>query len=94
MKDRTQFFIGGNWVGQMGLADVLTLSPNNLVYALVIYGFVASILPVWMLLAPRDHEPILLGYHEAGFWFFSDGMVVGSPYTVTHWTDMPEVNHG
>ncbi|MEO6145369.1 MAG: carbon starvation CstA family protein [Dermatophilaceae bacterium] len=47
--------IGGNYVEQMGLADVLTLSPNALVYALVIYGFVASILPVWMLLAPRDY---------------------------------------
>jgi len=47
--------IGGNWVEAMGLADVLTLSPNNLVFALVIYGFVASILPVWMLLAPRDY---------------------------------------
>jgi len=47
--------IGGNWVGQLGLADALTLSPNNLVFALVIYGFVASILPVWMLLAPRDY---------------------------------------
>jgi len=47
--------IGGNYVEQLGLADVLTLTPNNLVYALVIYGFVASILPVWMLLAPRDY---------------------------------------
>jgi len=47
--------IGGQWVGEMGLADALTLSPNKLVLALVIYGFVASILPVWMLLAPRDY---------------------------------------
>ena len=47
--------VGGNYVEQMGLADVLTLSPNSLVFALVIYGFVASILPVWMLLAPRDY---------------------------------------
>ena len=47
--------IGGNYVEAMGLADVLTLSPNNLVFALVAYGFVASILPVWMLLAPRDY---------------------------------------
>ncbi|MEP7370062.1 MAG: carbon starvation CstA family protein, partial [Dermatophilaceae bacterium] len=47
--------IGGNYVEQMGLADVLTLSPNALVLALVIYGFLASILPVWMLLAPRDY---------------------------------------
>ncbi|HEY5249520.1 MAG TPA: carbon starvation CstA family protein, partial [Dermatophilaceae bacterium] len=47
--------VGGNYVEQLGLADALTLSPNNLVFALVIYGFVASILPVWMLLAPRDY---------------------------------------
>ncbi len=47
--------IGGNYVEQMGVADALTLSPNKLVIALVIYGFVASILPVWMLLAPRDY---------------------------------------
>jgi carbon starvation protein len=47
--------IGGNYVDQLGLTDVLTLTPNALVFALVIYGFVASILPVWMLLAPRDY---------------------------------------
>jgi carbon starvation protein len=47
--------IGGNYVEQLGLADLLTLSPNKLVLALVVYGFVASILPVWMLLAPRDY---------------------------------------
>src|SRR5664279_1334974 len=46
--------IGGNYVQQMGLADALTLSPNKLVIALVVYGFLASILPVWMLLTPRD----------------------------------------
>jgi len=47
--------VGGNYVQQMGLADALTLSPNKLVLALVVYGFLASILPVWMLLAPRDY---------------------------------------
>lgn len=47
--------IGGNYVQQLGLADALTLSPNTLVLALVVYGFVASVLPVWMLLAPRDY---------------------------------------
>src|SRR5664280_2384082 len=47
--------LGGNYVQQMGLADALTLSPNKLVLAMVVYGFLASILPVWMLLAPRDY---------------------------------------
>ena len=47
--------IGGGYVEQMGLAESLTLSKETLTLALVAYGFVASILPVWMLLTPRDY---------------------------------------
>ncbi|WP_116946984.1 carbon starvation CstA family protein [Jiangella endophytica] len=47
--------IGGGWVQDSSWADTFTLSPETLVLALVIYGFVASVLPVWMLLAPRDY---------------------------------------
>jgi len=47
--------IGGGYVEQLGLTEALTLTQNQLVLALVLYGFVASILPVWMLLAPRDY---------------------------------------
>ena len=34
---------------------VFRLSRNELVLALAIYGFAASVLPVWLLLAPRDY---------------------------------------
>jgi Carbon starvation protein, predicted membrane protein len=47
--------VAGGWVQESGLAGALTLSANQLTLALVIYGFVASVLPVWMLLAPRDY---------------------------------------
>ena len=47
--------VGGGWVQDTGLGDALTLSKEWLVLALVIYGFVASILPVWLLLTPRDY---------------------------------------
>ncbi|RBY95312.1 carbon starvation protein A [Blastococcus sp. TF02-8] len=47
--------IGGGWIQDTGLGDALTLSKEWLVLALVIYGFVASVLPVWMLLTPRDY---------------------------------------
>ncbi|GAB2750855.1 carbon starvation CstA family protein [Nocardioides pakistanensis] len=47
--------VGGGYVEQMGLADALTLSKEQLTLGLVVYGFVASILPVWMLLTPRDY---------------------------------------
>jgi carbon starvation protein len=47
--------VGGGWIRDSGLADTFTLSKESLVLALVIYGFIASVLPVWMLLTPRDY---------------------------------------
>ena len=47
--------VGGGYVETWGLADTLTLTPETLVIALVAYGFVASVLPVWLLLTPRDY---------------------------------------
>ena len=47
--------IGGGWVAQSPWSEAFTLSPQTLVFCLVIYGFLASVLPVWMLLAPRDY---------------------------------------
>ncbi|MGY1741063.1 MULTISPECIES: carbon starvation CstA family protein [unclassified Blastococcus] len=47
--------IGGGYVEDTGLGDALTLSKEWLVVALVVYGFVASVLPVWLLLTPRDY---------------------------------------
>lgn len=37
------------------LGDFFTLSPVTLTYITIAYGFVAAILPVWFLLAPRDY---------------------------------------
>lgn len=34
---------------------LLSLSPQTLKVALPVYGFIASVLPVWMLLCPRDY---------------------------------------
>jgi carbon starvation protein len=47
--------IGGGWVAESPWSEAFTLSPQTLVFCLVIYGFLASVLPVWMLLAPRDY---------------------------------------
>lgn len=46
---------GGRVENTPGLADAFTWSPETLVVCLVAYGFVASVLPVWLLLAPRDY---------------------------------------
>ena len=47
--------ISGGWVQESSWGPAFTLTGNQLTLALVIYGFLASILPVWMLLAPRDY---------------------------------------
>src|SRR4051794_1600831 len=45
----------GGVVQDSSLAGAFTLEPTTLVWCLIVYGFVASVLPVWMLLAPRDY---------------------------------------
>ncbi|MGW5645971.1 carbon starvation CstA family protein [Saccharopolyspora sp. NPDC003752] len=47
--------VAGSWVADSALAGMFTLTGNQLTFALIAYGFIASVLPVWMLLAPRDY---------------------------------------
>lgn len=47
--------LGGGWIQDSSLAEYFVWSPETLVFCLVGYGFFASVLPVWMLLAPRDY---------------------------------------
>lgn len=48
--------IGGGWVAETEWGqDWFTLSKVALAWCLIIYGLVAAILPVWLLLAPRDY---------------------------------------
>jgi carbon starvation protein len=47
--------VGGGWIEESPLREAFTLRHETLVLCLVVYGFVASVLPVWMLLAPRDY---------------------------------------
>jgi len=47
---------GGQYVSQnAALARVFTLSAPALAILIMVYGFAASALPVWLLLAPRDY---------------------------------------
>jgi carbon starvation protein len=46
----------GRWVAeQPELASVFTLSGKTLAILIMAYGFAASVIPVWLLLAPRDY---------------------------------------
>ncbi|OLB19364.1 MAG: carbon starvation protein A [Gemmatimonadetes bacterium 13_2_20CM_69_8] len=48
--------VAGGWVAaQPHLASAFTHSATAITWMMVAYGFVASVLPVWMLLCPRDY---------------------------------------
>jgi carbon starvation protein len=47
---------GGQWVSQTpAMASKFTFSASALAILIIVYGFAASALPVWLLLAPRDY---------------------------------------
>jgi carbon starvation protein len=45
----------GRWASQLPLADWFNFERGTIVWALAGYGFLASVLPIWMLLLPRDY---------------------------------------
>jgi len=47
--------IGGHWFAQTGAASALTFTPHQITFLMMAYGFIASVLPVWLLLEPRDY---------------------------------------
>jgi carbon starvation protein len=59
--------VAGRWVaGSAAWSRVFTLSGLALTVAIIFYGFAASALPVWLLLAPRDY---LSAFIKAGAIF-------------------------
>jgi carbon starvation protein len=47
--------IVGGLIPASPLARYFTLSREGVIIALAVYGFIASVLPVWLLLCPRDY---------------------------------------
>jgi carbon starvation protein len=48
--------VGGRWVdGHPTLATWFTFSGTQIALMVIVYGFAASVVPVWLLLAPRDY---------------------------------------
>ncbi len=67
----------GAWVHHSRAAPWFTFSREELSVAIAVYGFLASILPVWLLLAPRDY---LSSYMKIGtIMLLALGIVVVAP---------------
>ncbi|HEY6927198.1 MAG TPA: carbon starvation CstA family protein [Steroidobacteraceae bacterium] len=46
---------GGGWIDQSGMRDAFDYGGTSLAWFVILYGLLAAILPVWLLLAPRDY---------------------------------------
>jgi carbon starvation protein len=68
----------GSWVADSpGWAAFFTLSGPALAVAIMLYGFAASVMPVWMMLAPRDY---LSAFIKIGVMFaLAAGILVARP---------------
>jgi carbon starvation protein len=47
--------VAGKWVAESSWAAMFLLDEHTLTLSICAYGFIASVLPVWMLLCPRDY---------------------------------------
>jgi carbon starvation protein len=45
----------GSFIPNSSLAQYFTLSREGIIISMAVYGFIASVLPVWLLLCPRDY---------------------------------------
>ena len=75
----------GKTVQDGPLGEHFRLSPKTLTYCIAAYGFAASVLPVWMLLCPRDY---LSSYLKIG----TIGLLVVGIILVNPVIEMPLVN--
>ena len=67
----------GHYIPGSFLEPFFNLSKNSLVFSIALYGFVASVLPVWMLLCPRDY---LSTYMKIGTIFLlAFGVIIIAP---------------
>ncbi|OKJ20167.1 carbon starvation protein CstA [Streptomyces sp. CB00316] len=69
--------VSGGWVAESSWADFFTLEPGTLVIWMIVYGFLASVLPVWLLLAPRDYLSTFMKIGTIGL--LALGVIVALP---------------
>ena len=70
--------VSGRFISGSFLSPVFTLDRNTLILCLAVYGFFASVLPVWMLLCPRDY---LSTYMKIGtVIILAAGVIIMAPH--------------
>ncbi|HEX8322665.1 MAG TPA: carbon starvation protein A [Tepidisphaeraceae bacterium] len=78
-------FLGG-MVKDSGFGHWFDMTQLQVTWAMAIYGFVAAVLPVWVLLAPRDYLSSFLKIGTIGLLVF--GVLIANPKL-----QAPAINH-
>lgn len=66
--------VAGGWVASTPWgAEMFTLDRTTIAWGIIVYGFIAAVLPVWLLLAPRDY---LSTFMKIGVIFVLAGAIV------------------
>jgi carbon starvation protein len=78
-------FFGG-YVAHSGLAHYFNLTGKQVMLAMAAYGFIASVLPVWVLLCPRDY---LSSFLKIG----TIALLVGGTMLANPKLEAPALNH-
>ena len=78
-------FLGG-FIPGSSLEHYFNLSAGGITWSMAVYGFVASVLPVWVLLCPRDY---LSSFLKIG----TIGLLVGGVMIANPKLEAPAINH-
>jgi carbon starvation protein len=78
--------VAGGWIAHHSIGRSLNLTGDQVLIAMAVYGFVAAVLPVWVLLVPRDY---LSSFLKIGtILVLVVGVIVANPKLTA-----PAVNH-
>jgi carbon starvation protein len=69
--------VAGGWVASHEIGKWFNLTDTQVTYAMAAYGFVASVLPVWVLLCPRDYLSSFLKIGTIGL--LVGGVIIANP---------------
>jgi carbon starvation protein len=78
--------VAGNWIPGSSLEHLFRLTKEQTILALAGYGFIAAVLPVWLLLCPRDYLSSFLKIGTVGLLIV--GVFVANPTL-----QAPTLNH-
>jgi carbon starvation protein len=78
--------VAGGWIAHHAIGNSFNLTGDQVLYAMAIYGFIAAVLPVWVLLVPRDYLSSFLKIGTIALLVI--GVILANPKMQT-----PAVNH-